>query len=572
MEARSGVWQAAGEDSGGVGGNPLEGARRAAADRRWLDAYEALSELDRRSALAVEDLELLATAAFLCGRGHDCRQARLRAYQLHLHRGDLRQAVRCAACIGLEQLSAGQVAEAAGCLPVSMSACSAWAAQSRALVEHEGQGVEAGLLLIPVAYEQLAMQDDPAGAADIAAQAVVIGRRFGDWDVLAMALAVQGRALTRSHRVPEGMALLDESVMLAVAGEVSPPVAGLALTGAVDTSDEAFELDRCDAWTRTLARWCDQQEGMVAFRSRSLSHLAALEQRHGRWDAALELAEQACEPPIDEADPMAAAAARYRQGEVLRLRGELRGADAAYRQASERGLDPQPGMALLRLAEGDTAAASASLLRALRETQGGLDRARMLPAQIVALLAAGERSTAAEAARELEQTARLHATPALEATADQADTEVLLAEGDAAVALMSARSAWRVWHHFDLPYEEAQARVLIARCCRMLGDAATAVLELEAACKIFSRLGAKPDLDQARTMAGRDIYVSTHRLTPREEQVLQLLATGLTNRAIADRLHVTTRTVDTHVSRILTKLGVSTRSAATALAHRHDLV
>lgn len=572
METRSGVRRAAGEDSGGAGGDRLEGARRAAADRRWLDAYEALSELDRRSALAVEDLELLATAAFLCGRGQDCRQARLRAYQLHLHRGDVHEAARCAARIGLEQLSAGEVAEAVGCLPVSMSACSAWAAQATALVEHEEQGAEAGHLLIPVAYEQLAMQGDPAGAAEVAAQAVVIGRRFGDSDVLAMALTVQGRALARSHRVPEGMALLDESVTLAVAGQVSPPVAGLALTGAVDTSEEAFELDRCDAWTRALARWCDQQEGMVAFRSRSLSQLAALEQRHGRWDTALEMAEQACEPPIDEPDPMAAAAARYRQGEVLRLRGALRGADAAYRQASERGLDPQPGMALLRLAEGDTAAAAASLLRALGETQSGLDRARMLPAQIATLLAAGERPTAAEAARELDQIARLHATPALEATADQADAAVLLAEGDASAALTSARSACRVWHHFDLPHEQAQARVLIARCCRMLGDDATAVLELEAAGKIFSRLGAKPGLDQARTMAGRSTDVSTHRLTRREQQVLQLLATGLTNRAIADRLHVTTRTVDTHVSRILTKLGVSTRSAATALAHRHDLV
>lgn len=160
----------------------------------------------------------------------------------------------------------------------------------------------------------------------------------------------------------------------------------------------------------------------------------------------------------------------------------------------------------------------------------------------------------------------------MEATADQADAAVLLADRDAWAGLTSARSACRVWHHFDLPHEEAQARVLIARCCRMLGAEATAVLELEAACNLFARLGAKLDLDQARTMAGRSTYVSMHRLTRREEQVLQLLATGLTNRAIAERLHVTTRTVDTHVGRILTKLDVSTRSAATALAHRHDLV
>lgn len=573
MEDRVGVSRAAVEGGGDADGDAVEEARRAAADRRWLDAYEVLSELDRRCALAVEDLELLATAAFLRGRRHDCRQARLRAYQLHLHRGDVRRAARCAARIGLEQLSAGEVAEAAGCLPVSMSGCSAWVAHAQALVESEKEeGAEDGFLLIPAAYEQLAMQGDPGGAADVAAQAVAVGRRFGDPDLLTLALTVQGRALVRSYRVPEGMALLDEAVMLVVAGEVSPAVAGLALTAAVDASDEALELDRCDAWTGALARWCDQQQGMVAFRCRSLSHLAALEQRHGRWDEALVAADRACQPPIDDLDPTAAAAARYRQGEVLRLRGQLGSAAVAYRQASERGFDPQPGMALLRLAEGDSAAASASLNRVLAETQGGLDRARLLPARIAILLARGERSTAAEAARELEQIAREHATPALEAIADQADAAVLLADGDPSAALTSSRSACRVWRHFDLPYEQAQARMLIARCCRLLGDEATALLELEAAGEIFTRLGAKPDLEQVRTMLGRTHKVSTHGLTRREQEVLELLATGLTNRAIAERLHVTTRTVDSHVSSILTKLRVSTRSAATALAHRHDLV
>jgi DNA-binding CsgD family transcriptional regulator len=572
MAARSGVRRAAGEDSGDAGSGLLEGARRAAIDLRWLDVYEALSELDRRSALAVEDLELLATAAYLRGRGQECRHARLRAYQLYLHRGDVRRAARCAAQIGLEQLSAGEVAQAAGCLPVSLSACSAWAAQAEALAEHEQEGAGHGYHLIPVAYEQLAIEGNLARAADAAAQAVVTSRRFGDPDLLALALNVHGRAMVRSRRVPEGMMLLDESVALVVAGDVSPSVAGLVLTAAVDASDEAFELGRCDEWTRALARWCDRQEGMVPFRCRSLAHKAALERRHGRWGEALEVADRACEPPIAELDPTAAAAARYQQGEVLRLRGELKGAAAAYRQAGELALDPQPGMALLRLAEGDTAAASTSLDRALGEAQGGLDRARMLPARVEILLTAGQRSAAVEAAQELEQIARDHCTAALEAAARQASAAVLLTEGDPLAALTSARLACRVWRHFELPYEKAQARVLIARCCRMLGDEATAALELYAACEILARLGAKPDLDQTRIMLGRTTHASTHGLTRRELEVFELLATGLTNRAIAEQLQVTTRTVDTHVSSILTKLGVSTRAAATAFAHRHDLV
>jgi DNA-binding NarL/FixJ family response regulator len=571
MRARSGVRRAAGPVGGDAGGDPLEGVRRAAADLRWLDVFETLSACDRGAGLAAEDLELLATAAFLLGRGQECRQARLRAYQLYRHKGEVRRAARCAARIGLEQLGAGEVAEAAGCLPVSVSACSAWAAQAAALVEDEVEGPEHGFVLVPVAYERLVMAGDAAGAAEAAGQAVALGRRFGDADLLALALTVQGRALVRSAQVSDGVALLDEAVALVGTGEVSPQVAGLALTAAVDTGDEAFEFARWDEWTGALARWCDRQQGLVAFRCRSLAAQAAVERRHGRWDAALELAERACEPSIAGLDPMAAAAARYEQGEVWRVRGAPRAADVAYRQAGALGLDPQPGTALLRLAEGDAAAALGMLDRALAEAQTRLERARLLPARVEALLVAGEPAAAADAAGELELIAGDHATAVLQAAAQQASAAVALAAGDASAALSSARQACRVWCHFTLPDEEAQARVLVATCCRTLGDDATADLELEAACDILAGLGAKPALAQARFALGPTSR-TTYGLTRREIEVLELLATGLTNRTIAEQLHVTTRTVDTHVSRILAKLGVPTRAAATAFAHRHGLV
>lgn len=570
MTARPGVGRPAGTVGGDAGSDPLESAREAAADLRWLDVFETLSARDRDAGLAPGDLELLATAAFLLGRGQECRQARLRAYQLYLHKGKVRRAARCAARIGLEQLGAGEVAEAAGCLPVSVSACSAWATQAATLLEGESEGPEHGFVLVPAAYERLVMAGDAASAAEVAARAVALGRRFGDADLLALAFTVEGRALVRSAQVPDGMALLDEAVALVVAGEVSPPVAGLALSAAIDAGDEAFELARWDEWTDALARWCDRQQGLVAFRCRSLAAQAAVERRHGRWDATLELAERACERAFAGLDPMAAAAARYEQGEVSRLRGDLPAAAVAYRQAGTLGLDPQPGMARLRLSEGDTAAAVSMLDRALGEAQTPLERARMLPARVELLLAIGEPAAAAEAAGELELIARAHATPVLEATARQAGAAAALAAGDASAALASTRQACRVWRHFGLAYEEAQARVLIAACCRTLGDDATAALELEAACDILAGLGAKPALAQARP-ALAPACRSTYGLTRRELEVLELLASGLTNRTIAERLHVTTRTVDTHVSRILTKLGVSTRAAATAFAHRHGL-
>jgi DNA-binding CsgD family transcriptional regulator len=571
MAARSGLPRGADEQGEDAGSDLLKVARKAAADLRWLDAYEALSEFDRGSGLAVEDLEVLATAAFLCGLRHECRQARLRAYQLYLHRGDARKAARCASWIGLEALDPGEIAEATGCLPVSLSTCSAWAAQASALLDQEPEGAEHGYALVPVAYERLAMADDPRGAAEGAARAAALGRTFGDADLLAMAGAIQGRALVRSARLAEGMALMDESVALAVAGEVTPTVAGIALTAAVDTGGEAFDLARCDDWTRSLARWCERQEGMMAFRSRSLVAQAASERRHGRWEAALDIAEQACEPRIAELDPAAAAAAHYEQGEVLRLHGEHVESAAAYRRAGALARDPQPGMALLRLAEGDTAGALQALQRALGEARSDGQRARLLPAQVETLLAAGDRSAAADAARALEHLARTYTTPAVEATARQASAAVRLAEDDASAALACARQAHRVWRHFGMPYEEAQARLLIAICCRKLGDDATAALEHEAACETLAMLGARPALDHARNQFGPPAATS-HGLTRREGEVLALLATGLTNRAIAGRLHVTTRTVDTHVGRILTKLGVPTRAAATAFAHRHGLV
>jgi DNA-binding CsgD family transcriptional regulator len=550
----------------------LEGARKAYTDRRWLDAYQVLSQIDAKWALRAADLELLATAAFLCGHAEEFRQAWLRAYQIYVNEGEFRRAARCAATIGFNQLGTGEIAQAVGCLPASISSCSAWVAQGSALLEHEDDCAEHGFLLVPLAYEHLVMEGNAEGAASTAAKAAEIGRRFGDLDLLALALSIQGRSILRSGRWLEGMAVLDESVTVAATDDVSPPIAGIVLSSAIDASEEAFDLGRFDDWTRALTKWCGEQQGLVAFRCRSLAHRARLSQLHGRWGDALEEDKQACEESMTDADPAAGAAAAYRQGEVLRLRGELTAAEAAYDRASRSGLEPQPGLALLRLAEGHTNAAVASITRVLAESQDGLQRARILPAAVEILLGSGDVPGAAAAATELLEIAAAHGSPALEATAKQANGAVLLAEGDALAALPSLRQACRVWRTFGLIYEEARARMHIARCCRMLGDEDTAAREVSVARRTFTRLGAKPDLARSGSTFAKDPAVSTYGLTSRELEVLRWLATGLTNRAIADEMVVAVRTVDSHVSSILSKLGVSSRSAATSFAHRHQLV
>jgi DNA-binding CsgD family transcriptional regulator len=570
MGARSGSPGADVTPREAPGESLLAEAHRAALQGRWDDAGDALETLDQRSSLGAESLELLATAALLRGDRDTCRQARMRAYQIHLAGGDRRQAARCGARIGLEQLGAGEIAEAAGCLPASLTACSAWAVQAESLLAGEQECAERGYVRIATAYERLTTGTDLEGAASAAGEAVERGRRFGDPDVVALGLAVQGRALLRLGRVPEGTTRLEGSVTGALGGEVAPATVGLVLTSAIDAASEAFEFLRGDEWTGALERWCDQQTGLVAFRCRSLALRAASSRRRGRWDEALDAAERAREPTIATADPIAAALAAYEQGEVLRLRGDRQAAGAAYRHADELGLDPQPGLALLLLASEDPEAAAAAIGRALSEAEAGLARARLLAARVEIALAGDEATTAGEAAEELDAVADRHAVPALEATAHDTGATVLLAQGEPVTALGRLRPALRVWRHLGLRYDEARTRLNIARCLRQLGDEATAMLEFDAAARILTALGAQPDLDGAQALPP-GTTAAPHGLTGRELEVLRLVATGLKNREIADELSVAVRTVETHVSRILTKLGVATRAAATAYAHRHGL-
>lgn len=547
----------------------LKDVRRAVTDRRWLEVYENLSRIDQAEALAAADLELLAVAAFLRGSREGCRQARLRAYQIHVGTGDYRRAARVAIRIGLEALDTADIAEASGCLPASLSSCSAWASQASTLLEREDECAEHGWLLIPAAYEQLVMAGNAEEAARGAEQATDIGRRFGDRELQALAEIIHGRALVRLGGDDTGIGLVDEAVSLVVAGDVSPPIAGMVLTSAVDIAEESFDVQRWEEWVKVLAEWCDQQHGMVPFKARSFAYRAQLSRFHGTWTEAVEWSERAVEHPISEVDQPAAAAALYEQGEIMRLRGEFAKAEAAFHQVARRGGDPQPGLALLRLAQGDADNAFASIVRALLESEDRQAQARMLSAQVEILLTVDDLTAASNAGSELAGIADVHPSPMLEAIARQTEGKLALAENQPVAALASLRRACRVWRHFDLPYEEARARLLMARACRMLGDDDTASLELEVAGLIFTRLGAEPD---AQIVEDGDARESRHGLTRRELEVLRLLAAGMTNRAIADQLVVSPRTVDTHVTNMFTKLGISNRSSATAYAHRHDLV
>ena len=212
------------------------------------------------------------------------------------------------------------------------------------------------------------------------------------------------------------------------------------------------------------------------------------------WPEAVEETRRACERLAHAADRYTTGAAIYRQAEIHRARGDLTAAENAFREATEWGHDAQPGLALLRLAQGETEAAAGAIRRVVTETTDRLRRAKLLPAHVEIMLAAGDISAAREAADELGEIVGVYDTPALRAAAGCALGGVLLAEGEARPALGALRRAWEQWRVLDAPYEAARARVLIGLACRTLGDEESAALELDAARRVFAELGAAPDL------------------------------------------------------------------------------
>jgi DNA-binding NarL/FixJ family response regulator len=295
-------------------------------------------------------------------------------------------------------------------------------------------------------------------------------------------------------------------------------------------------------------------------------------QLHGAWPDALEEAERACEWLSRPPPQHAVGWALYQQAELHRLRGEFARAEEEYRQASQWGRELLPGLALLRLAQGQTDAARTAICRAVDEAGERRVRCRMLAASVEILLAAGDIPAARSAADELSRIGADLDAPFLRALAAQAGGAVLLHEGHPRAALTLLRQATIAWRELEAPYEAAQVRVLVGLACRALGDEDSAAMELDAARQVFQQLGAAPDISRVTRLLRPATPRASAGLTAREVQVLALVATGKTNRAIAGELRISEKTVARHLSNIFTKLGLSSRAAATAYAYQHDLV
>lgn len=539
----------------------LQRGRDAYARRAWGDAHAQLSAADRRAPLEPEDLERLAMAAYLIGRDTESLEILARAYHQSAEGGDLARAARCAFWSGYQLISKGDMAQAGG-----------WFARGRRLLD-DGQldSVEEGYVLISVALQTL-VEGDAASAYPIFGEAATVGGRFRDPDLLTLAGLGQGQALIALGKTVEGLTALDEIMVGVTTGEVSAIVAGLVYCAVIAACQEAFDLRRAQEWTEALSRWCGSQPDLVPYRGQCLVHRAQLMSLQGAWPEAMDEADRARETLSRAPDQSAVGMAFYELAELHRRRGDFEKADDAYRQANQWGHPPQPGLALMRLAQDRMEAAEAAIRRVMDEAGDLVTRAKLLPAHVEIMLAVGDVPTARAAADDLSEIARAFGAPLLDAVAGHSQGAVLLAEGDPRAASSALRHAWGIWQELEAPHEGARTRILMGLACRRLGDHDTATMELDAARLVFERLGAAPDLASVLDLCRETAPQAGGGLTAREVQVLGLVATGKSNRAIASELVISEKTVARHVSNIFTKLHVTSRAAATAYAYEHDLL
>ena len=451
--------------------------------RAWQEAFDSLSAGDLACALEPPELEALAEAAFWTGRSGECIAFCERLHAMHIESGDRRRAAFAALLVSLQHAIRLRSSVAAG-----------WFALAYQLLESDPDCVEQGYLAWVTATILVVLgTSDPAPALDSASKVMDAAERFDDRDLRAVGRTYRGYILVHQGHVDEGLGLLDESMARAAAGALGPLATATVVCRTLSACVGLHDYARAAEWLTAMER-CGAEHGLAGFPGDCRMHHAQVLLARGAWTEAERSARRAC-AEMDDFVREHAGLAFYTVGEVLRLRGDLDGAEEAFGQADDLGRSPQPGLARILLARGETAGALAALRQGLAtEPWNLLRRARLLAAVVDVCVQAGDTAEAAQAAAELTTIADGYASRGLRATADYAEGLVALAEarfGDAAAAL--ARS-WGHWRELGVTHEAARARVRLGVARYGGGDVAGGKVDLRSARATFGRLGATPDV------------------------------------------------------------------------------
>lgn len=501
--------------------------------------------------LTPDELDELADAAFWTDDHDRSLEVRRDAYRAHLANDDLRSAALAGWRLFYDHALIGEMAPAVG-----------WLERTRRHVDDSGDDLAAGWLAIADADLALGDGDAPL-ALSHSRRARATGAAGHDVDLTAMALQAEGRALIANGDRVTGCSRLDEAMVAVIDGELTPMYTGWVYCNVVAACYAIADIRRATEWSSAAMRWSTALRDGKMYPGLCRVYSVELAYLRGDWEQALADAELACDQ-LMSFEPRYAGAAFGLVGDLRRVRGDLGGAAAAYRQAHALGSSPQPGLALLHVANGDMDAALQSLVSALQPSPDAtLPRAFLLSALADVAATTGDDDTAARALGELADTGD-GTDGLLDAIAVSARAEIALRDGRPADATASYRQAIDQLHELGFPYETARRRVRLAEVVRGAGDDTTADLELTAACATFEQLGAERDLDRARRLLDRRSPRSG--LTPREQEVLARVAGGRTNNEIAADLVVSPHTIARHMTNIRTKLGVTSRAAAVAEA------
>jgi len=529
--------------------------------RGWNTAYSLFKALDDAGDLNSDDLERYGISAYLTDREDEFLMIFERGFERCSEDYQMRNAIRFAFWLGLTHMFRGEFGKGGG-----------WFARAGGILQDIGSDcVESGYLMLP-SIEQDIDADNLAAATKAAIEAAEIGTRFCDNDLVVMARHLQGRVELKAGNLEAGFAIFDDVMLSVTGGSLSPIVTGLVYCSVIDACHEILDFGRTKEWTEALSDWCDEQPELVAFTGQCMIHVAEFRQIDGSWKKSEAQARLACQTLEGSAYSGRAGTAYYRLGEIHRLQGDFAQAENDYRAASKFGFDPQPGRALMHLHQGRHKLASSGIGRALATTQVPQNRIGLLQAQTEIMVATGEFELAREAVNELALHSKTYRTDAVRAVAAQAKGLFDLSAGNPSAAYFELRKAADVWQQLGASYNNARVQVLLGRTCQALGDMGGAELELTAALDVFIALGATADQAVARNALSPKLATGTDQLTTRQIEILRYIARGDTNRKIADELGLSERTIDRHVSNILMRLDVPTRSAATAYAYTQKLL